>query len=116
MVFLFDCDNDEILLPRAYDLIDDAKAFIDLMRKTEVKDEGVEDSKAALKIVLENMLKKHPAETSAFLKRFWILDKGEKAPNALKTIITLLTSKGANNFFSSLVPFLATFSESVSAE
>ena len=116
MVFLFDCDNDEILLPKVYDLIDDSKAFIELMRKTEVKDKEVEDSKAALKIVLENMLKKHPAETSAFLKRFWILDKGEKAPNALKTIITLLTSEGANDFFTSLVPFLATFSKNVSAE
>ena len=115
MVFLFDCDNDEILLPKVYDLIDDSKAFIELMRKTEVKDEEV-DSKTALKIVLENMLKKHPAETSAFLKRFWILDKGEKAPNALKTIITLLTSEGANDFFTSLVPFLATFSKNVSAE
>ena len=115
MVFLFDCDNDEILLPRAYDLIDDSKAFIELMRKTEVKDEEV-DSKTASKIVLENMLKKHPAETSKFLKRFWILDKGEKAPNALKTIITLLTSEGANDFFTSLVPFLATFSKNVSAE
>ena len=115
MVFLFDCDNDEILLPRAYDLIDDSKAFIELMRKTEVKDEEVDD-KAAFKIVLENMLKKHPAETSAFLKRFWILDKGEKAPNALKTIITLLTSEGANDFFTSLVPFLATFSKNVSAK
>ena len=115
MVFLFDCDNDEILLPRAYDLIDDSKAFIELMRKTEVKDKEV-DSKAALKIVLENMLKKHPAETSAFLKRFWILDKGEKAPNALKTIITLLTSEGANDFFTSVVPFLATFLKNVSAE
>ena len=116
MVFLFDCDNDEILLPRAYDLIDDSKAFIELMRKTEVKDKEVEDDKAALKIVLENMLKKHPAETSTFLKRFWILDKGEKAPNALKTIITLLTSEGANDFFTSVVPFLATFSKNVSAE
>lgn len=115
MVFLFDCDNDEILLPRAYDLIDDSKAFIELMRKTEVKDEEVDD-KAALKIVLENMLKKHPAETSAFLKRFWILDKGEKAPNAFKTIITLLTSEGANDFFTSVVPFLAAFSKNVSAE
>ena len=115
MVFLFDCDDDEILLPRAYDLIDDSKAFIELMRKTEVKDEEV-DSKTAPKIVLENMLKKHPAETSAFLKRFWILDKGEKAPNALKTIITLLTSEGANDFFTSVVPFLATFSKNVSAE
>ena len=115
MVFLFDCDNDEILLPRAYDLIDDSKAFIELMRKTEVKDKEV-DSKAALKIVLENMLKKHPAETSAFLKRFWILDKGEKAPNTLKTIITLLTSEGANDFFTSVGPFLATFSKNVSAE
>ena len=115
MVFLFDCDDDEILLPRAYDLIDDSKAFIELMRKTEVKDKEV-DSKEALKIVLENMLKKHPAETSAFLKRFWILDKGEKAPNALKTIITLLTSEGANDFFTSVVPFLATFSKNVSAE
>ena len=115
MIFLFDCDNDEILLPKVYDLIDDSKAFIELMRKTEVKDKEV-DSKVALKIVLENMLKKHPAETSAFLKRFWILDKGEKAPNALKTIITLLTSEGANDFFTSLVPFLATFSKNVSAE
>ena len=115
MVFLFDCDNDEILLPRAYDLIDDSKAFIELMRKTEVKDKEVDD-KAALKIVLENMLKKHPAETSAFLKRFWILDKGEKAPNALKTIITLLTSEGANDFFTSVVPFLAAFSKNVSDE
>ena len=115
MVFLFDCDNDEILLPRAYDLIDESKAFIELMKKTEVKDKEVDD-KAALKIVLENMLKKHPAETSAFLKRFWILDKGEKAPNALKTIITLLTSEGANDFFTSVVPFLAAFSKNVSAE
>ena len=115
MIFLFDCDNDEILLPKVYDLIDDSKAFIELMRKTEVKDKEVDD-KAALKIVLENMLKKHPAETSAFLKRFWILEKGEKAPNALKTIITLLTSEGANDFFTSVVPFLATFSKNVSAE
>ena len=115
MVFLFDCDNDEILLPRAYDLIDDSKAFIELMRKTEVKDKEV-DSKEALKIVLENMLKKHPAETSAFLKRFWILDKGEKAPNALKTIITLLTSEGANDFFPYVAEFLAKFSKNVSAE
>ena len=115
MIFLFDCDNDEILLPRAYDLIDDSKAFIELMRGTEVKDKEVDD-KAALKIVLENMLKKHPAETSAFLKRFWILDKGEKAPNAIKTIITLLTSKGANDFFPSFVPFLAALLKSVSAE
>ena len=115
MVFLFDCDNDEILLPRAYDLIDDSKAFIELMRKTEVKDEEV-DSKAALKIVLENMLKKYPAETSAFLKRFWILDKGEKAPNALKTIITLLTSEGANDFFPYAVAFLAKFSMNVSGD
>ena len=115
MIFLFDCDNDEILLPRAYDLIDDSKAFIELMRKTEVKDEEV-DSKAALKIVLENMLKKHPAETSAFLKRFWILDKGEKAPNALKTIIAFLKSEGANDFFPSVVPFLVSFLKNVSAE
>ena len=115
MVFLFDCDNDEILLPRAYDLIDDSKAFIELMRKTEVKDEEV-DSKAALKIVLENMLKNHPAETSAFLKRFWILDKGEKAPNALKTITAFLKSEGANDFFPSVVPFLVSFLKNVSAE
>ena len=47
MVFLFDCDNDEILLPRASDLIYDSKAFIELMRKTDVKD-GEVDSKAAL--------------------------------------------------------------------
>ena len=115
MVFLFDCDNDEILLPRAYDLIDDSKAFIELMRKTEVKDEEVDD-KAALKIVLENMLKKHPAETSKFLKRFWILDKGEKAPNALKTITAFLKSEGANDFFPSVVPFLVSFLKNVSAE
>ena len=115
MVFLFDCDNDEILLPRAYDLIDDSKAFIELMRKTEVKDKEVED-KAALKIVLENMLKKHPAETSKFLKRFWILDKGEKAPNALKTITAFLKSEGANDFFPSVVPFLVSFLKNVSAE
>ena len=115
MVFLFDCDNDEILLPRAYDLIDDSKAFIELMRKTEVKDEEV-DSKTAPKIVLENMLKKHPAETSKFLKRFWILDKGEKAPNALKTITAFLKSEGANDFFPSVVPFLVSFLKNVSAE
>ena len=115
MVFLFDCDNDEILLPRAYDLIDDSKAFIELMRKTEVKDEEV-DSKTAPKIVLENMLKKHPAETSKFLMRFWILDKGEKAPNALKTITAFLKSEGANDFFPSVVPFLVSFLKNVSAE
>ena len=115
MLYLFNCNNDKILLPKTYNLIYNSNSFIYLIKKTEVKDEEV-DSKAALKIVLENMLKKHPAETSAFLKRFWILDKGEKAPNALKTIITLLTSEGANDFFTSVVPFLATFSKNVSAE
>ena len=113
MVFLFDCDNDEILLPKVYDLIDDSKAFIELMRKTEVKDKEVVDDKAALKIVLENMLKKHPAETSAFLKHFWILGEGEKAPNALKTITLLLISEGAIDFFTSVVPFLAASSKNV---
>lgn len=106
MTFLFNCE-DEILLPRAYDLIDELKGFIELMKKTEISESDISENKSEnAKFIIKNLMKEHPKETSEMLKKFWVLDKGEKSPNALKTMSEFFTNETAMNFFTSALPSL----------
>ena len=108
MKFLFDCE-DEVLLPRAYALAEEAGKFFEKMR--EVAADGVEgkDAKQLGKLIFEKMLTAFPAETSALLSKMWVLDEGEKAPNALKTLNLFIRSEDALDFFTGALPMLVSF-------
>lgn len=112
MKFLFDCE-DKILLPRAYQLIDDIKPFIDKMKTVEISDEeAAKDGK--MQTIIKNMMVHYPEETSALLAKLWVLNKGEKTPNALKTVTAIIKSDSAMDFFTSALPFLAQMSAALS--
>ena len=112
MKFLFDCE-DKILLPRAYQLIDEIKPFFDKMKTVEISDEeAAKDGK--MQTIIKNMMVHYPEETSALLAKLWVLDKGEKAPNALRTITEFVKNNEAIDFFTSALPFLVQMSNALS--
>lgn len=111
MRFLFDCE-DEVCLPKAYHLVDKIKPFVDKVKEIDVE-EGA-DKKSNLKKVVENMMVKYPKETGELLAQLWVLDDGEKAPNAFKTIASVFSSEVAIDFFTSVLPSLLTLSRSIS--
>jgi hypothetical protein len=114
MRFLFDCE-DEVCLPAAYRLVDDVKPFIDKVKKVDLSEEETKGgSKVVLKKFLENMMVKYPAETGKVLSKLWVLDEGEKAPNAFKTMATLFGNEVAIDFFTSVLPSLLTISRDIS--
>lgn len=114
MRFLFDCE-DEVCLPAAYRLVDEVKPFIDKIKAVDVDEsEAIGESKGVLKKVLENMLVRHPAETGRLLARLWVLEEGEKAPNAFKTMAALFSNEVAIDFFTSVLPSLLHLSKEVS--
>lgn len=114
MRFLFDCE-DEVCLPAAYRLVDEAKPFIDKVKDIELTEEEAKDGRGvAFKKVLENMMVKHPAETGKIFAKLWALDDGEKAPNAFKTMATLFSNEVAIDFFTSVLPSLLTISKDIS--
>lgn len=108
MKFIFDCE-DEILLPHAYGIVEDLNAII-----TKIKDENLlvegTSTKHVMKKFLETLCVKNPAETSRVFKKFWVLEEGEKAPNALKTIATIFSNEESIDFFTSVLPSLAQIS------
>lgn len=108
--FLFNC-SDDIALPAAYGLIDEAKKYVDKIKSIDV---GSNDRTEAFMQVLRNMLVKYPSETSKMLSRLWILDQGETAPNAFETLGTLFSNEVAINFFTSVVPSILSLSSAVS--
>lgn len=110
--FLFNC-TDDIALPAAYGLIDEAKKYVDKIKSIDVDDNA--DVKEAFMQVLRNMLVKYPKETSKMLSRLWILDQGETAPNAFETLGTLFSNEVAINFFTSVVPSILSLSSAVSS-
>lgn len=112
MKFLFDCE-DKILLPRAYQLIDDIKPFIDKMKTVDVPEDEVK-TEGKTCTVLKNMMVHYPEETGALLAKLWILDKGEKAPNALRTVTEFVKNNEAIDFFTSALPFLVQMSNALS--
>ena len=108
MKFIFDCE-DEILLPRAYGIVEDLNALITKVKDDNLLVEGT-NTKHILKKLLETLCVKNPAETSRVFKKFWILEEGEKAPNALKTIATIFSNPDSVDFFTSVLPSLAQIS------
>ena len=111
--FIFDCE-DEICLPAAYRLVDEVKPFIDKMKSVDVsEDEAKGGRKVVFKKIVENMMVKHPAYTSKMFSKLWILDDGEKAPNAFKTMATLFSNEVAIDFFTSVLPSLLQLSKEV---
>ena len=114
MRFLFDCE-DEVCLPAAYRLVDEIKPFIDKVRDIDLTDEETKSGRGiAFKKVLQNMMVKYPAETGKLFAKLWVLDDGEKAPNAFKTMATLFSNEVAIDFFTSVLPSLLTISNGIS--
>ena len=115
MRFLFDCE-DEICLPAAYRLVDEVKPYIDKMKAVEVgEDEAKGDRKVVFKKIVENMMVKYPADTGKMFAKLWVLDEGEKAPNAFKTMAALFSNEVAIDFFTSVLPSLLQLSKEVSS-
>lgn len=106
MRFLFDCE-DTVLLPRAYALAGEAGRFFEKMREVAADDVKKADAGELGKIVFEKMLVEFPKETSDFLAKMWVLEDGEEAPNALKTLNVFLRSEDAFDFFTGALPILA---------
>ena len=112
MKFLFDCE-DEILLPKAYALVDSVKEFL---KKVKEADLG-EGDKLSFKDVAKNLMVKYPKDTSELLAKFWVLEnEEEKAPNALKTMSTIFKSEDAIDFFTSVIPSIMELSNVLSKE
>ena len=114
MRFLFDCE-DEICLPRAYYLVDEAKPFIEKLKETDVDEIDENANKTTiLKAILKNIMVKYPKETGEILSKLWILEEGEKTPNTFKTMATLFSNEVAIDFFTSVLPSLLTISNGIS--
>lgn len=113
MRFLFDCE-DEVCLPRAYFLVDEAKPFIEKIKNTDVENVDENASKTEIfKIILKNIMVEYPKETGEMLSKLWILEEGEKAPNTFKTMATLFSNEVAIDFFTSVLPSLLQISKDV---
>ena len=111
--FIFDCE-DEICLPAAYRLVDEIKPFVDKVKNIDVDENEVKgDRKAVFKKILENIMVKYPADTGKLFSKLWVLDEGEKAPNAFKTMATLFSNEVAIDFFTSVLPSLLQLSREV---
>ena len=114
MRFIFDCE-DEVCLPAAYRLVDEAKPFIDKMKAVDVSEEEAKGSRSVVfKKIIENMMVKYPADTGKMFARLWVLEEGEKAPNTFKTMATLFSNEVAIDFFTSVLPSLLQISREVS--
>ena len=111
--FIFDCE-DEVCLPAAYRLVDEIKPFVDKIKNIDVdENEANGDRKAVFKKILENIMVKYPADTGKLFAKLWILNNGEKAPNAFKTMAALFSNEVAIDFFTSVLPSLLQLSKGV---
>ena len=109
MRFAFDCEN-EILLPFLYDFAQEAGDFIKNTGVLEIRkrqpSEGVtreEQARENIKEMLRVLCKDHPDEFGRLSDKMWILEPGEKAPNALATLAKIMTSREVLDFFTSLM-------------
>lgn len=111
--FLFDC-TDEVALPAAYKLVEDLKPYIDKIKDIDVPEGATR--RETFKHIIENMMVKYPKETGEIFSRLWVLEKGEKSPNAFKTMAELLRNEVAVDFFTSVLPSLIQLSGIVSSK
>ncbi len=108
MKFLFDLPNEE-LLPATCDLADAVENLVKVSKIMELRTgtqdgESKEDTaKRNIKKMYFRLCKEYPKETGAVLDKLWVLDDGEKAPNAIVTAGIVLLRKDVMSFFSSLL-------------
>ena len=108
MKFLFDLPNEE-LLPATCDLADAVENLVKVSKIMELRTgtqdgESKEDTaKRNIKKMYFRLCKEYPKETGAVLDKLWLLDDGEKAPNAIVTAGIVLLRKDVISFFTSLL-------------
>lgn len=108
MKFLFDLPNEE-LLPATCDLAEAVEQLVKVsnimeLRTTVAEGENKEAiAKRNAKKIYFRLCKEYPKETGAVLDKLWVLDEGEKAPNAIVTAGIVLVRKDVISFFTSLL-------------
>lgn len=108
MKFLFDLPNEQ-LLPATCDLADAVEQLVKVSNimalRTPVADGENKETvaKRNLKKIFFRLCKEYPKETGAVLDRLWVLEDGEKAPNAIVTASIVLLRKDVISFFTSLL-------------
>lgn len=108
MKFLFDLPNEE-LLPATCDLADAVENLVKVSKIMELRTGVIEgESKEAtakqnVKKMYFRLCREYPKETGAVLDKLWVLEEGEKAPNAIVTAGIALMRKDVINFFTSLL-------------
>lgn len=113
MKFLFECE-DEVCLPAAYRLVDEIKPFLDKIKQIDIPDGEKLSRKESFRKILENIMLRYPKETGEVLSKLWVLEDGEKAPNAFKTVAYLVKCEEAVDFFASVLPSILALSKELS--
>lgn len=108
MKFLFDLPNEE-LLPATCDLADAVENLVKTSKIMELRtgtQEGEKEEDVAKRNVKKmyfRLCREYPKETGEVLDKLWVLEDGEKAPNAIVTAGIVLVRKDVMNFFTSLL-------------
>lgn len=108
MTFVFDLPNSE-LLPRTFNLVSQVEAFAEKTKILELRTppKDGESASDAGKRVMKDMAKRacteFPEETGILTDAMWILEDGEKAPNALVTFTKCIRRDDVMDFFISLL-------------
>lgn len=108
MTFVFDLPNSE-LLPRTFDLVSQVEAFAEKTKILELRTppKDGESASDAGKRVMRDMAKRacteFPEETGILTDAMWVLEDGEKAPNALVTFTKCIRRDDVMDFFISLL-------------
>lgn len=104
--FIFDLPNKE-LLPLTFALVEKVDAFKAAAKTSEpLTTQDGESKKEFAKRKLMDLAKKacveHPEEASVVSDAFWLVEDGEKAPNAIITFNKVLSRDDVMSFFVSL--------------
>lgn len=108
MKFLFDLPNEE-LLPATCELAEAVEHLVKVSNIMELRTSAADGenketvAKRNFKKIYFRLCKEYPRETGAVLDRLWVLEDGEKAPNAIVTASIVLLRKDVISFFTSLL-------------
>lgn len=108
MKFLFDLPNEE-LLPATCELAEAVEHLVKVSNIMELRTSAADGenretvAKRNFKKIYFRLCKEYPRETGAVLDRLWVLEDGEKAPNAIVTASIVLVRKDVISFFTSLL-------------
>jgi hypothetical protein len=88
--------------------------FIDKIKKVDFEEgEQSRDRITTFRKIIENIMVKYPGETKKIFAKLWVLEDGEEAPNAFRTMATLFSNEVAMDFFTSVLPSLLHLSRGV---